>query len=209
MELLEAWGVPVLAGKLENLDVEQAYEYVAAQHFEYTGEGSGGCQTANNHLLDDEELHDVRELILLHSKLYLDCLGHEYEDLFVCNSWGMKLKPYENIVPHRHTNSYISGVLYLTTGQPLHLHRPWDTHEMFMLTPNIPFDAENGLTQSTKQFHPEPCSCIIMPSGLTHHVGAVAKSKVDDRYSIAFNILPLGEFGHNGKLVSFEGKGYD
>ena len=37
MELLEAWGVPVLAGKLDGFDVEKVLDYVSTQRFEDAG----------------------------------------------------------------------------------------------------------------------------------------------------------------------------
>ena len=200
MELLEAWGVPVLAGKLESVDVEKAYEHVVAQRFSYAGDHSGGDQTENLHLLHDEELQEVRESILLAAKLYLNCLGHEFEDLYISNSWAVRLKPSDYVAPHHHSNCYISGVFYLTTGQPLHLQRPWTLEKMFMFSPKVPVDPENALTQDTRQFHPEPTSCIIMPSGMSHYVEPVEQSLVEDRYSIAFNILPKGKFGHSDVL---------
>lgn len=204
MELLEAWGVPVLAGKLDGFDVEKVLDYVSTQRFEDAGEQSGGKQTFNRRLLDENAMHEVRSLIVAASKLYLNCLDHEYEDLFVSNSWAVKLKPFDYITPHHHSNCYISGVLYLTTGQPLHLHRPWETNEMYTFSPTIRQNPENALTQRTRQFHPEPCSLIIMPSGLTHHVDPVAKSNVEDRYSVAFNILPKGKFGHGGNFINLK-----
>lgn len=204
MELLEAWGVPVCAGKLDHIDVHPILDYVVQQRFEDAGEQSGGLQTTNRHLLDDDALSSLREEILTACRLYLACLDHEFTDLFVSNSWCVKLTPYDYIMPHHHSNCYISGVFYLTHGQPLHLHRPWETNEMFTFSPNVRDNPQNALTQRTRQFHPEPQSLIVMPSGLTHHVDPVTSSQVKDRYSLAFNILPKGKFGHGGNFINLQ-----
>ena len=75
---------------------------------------------------------------------------------------------------------------------------------MFTFSPNVRDNPENALTQRTRQFHPEPQSLIVMPSGLTHHVDPVTSSQVKDRYSLAFNILPKGKFGHGGNFINLQ-----
>jgi len=208
MEVLDAWGVPVLIGKLEDLDMYSVLEYVTTQKFEENisiAQGGGavneGDQTVNRHLLDDEGMEHVRAQILLAANAYAKALGHDVDGLFVSNSWAVKINSYDQILPHCHTNCYFSGVLYLTSGQPLHLHRPWTDSDMFTFNPNVSINPDNVLTQPTRQFYPQSGGIIIMPSNLHHSVQANLNNKVDARYSIAFNLLPKGKFGHNGNYI--------
>lgn len=208
MEVLDAWGVPVLIGKLEGLDMHEVLDHVTNQEFKqnvFATEGGKvvdeGQQTVNRQLLDDEAMQHVRTQILLAANAYAKALGHDVDDLFVSNSWAVKMGSYDQIIPHCHTNCYLSGVLYLTSGQPLQLHRPWTDKEMYTFHPNVVIDPDNVLTQPTRQFYPQSSSIIVMPSNLIHSVHPNLNANADARYSIAFNLLPKGKFGHNGNYI--------
>ena len=92
---------------------------------------------------------------------------------------------------HKHINSNISGVFYLTEGAPIAFTNYEDLQTQY---PFYPGDGEKG-DESGQEFimgiHPK--QIIIFPSYLYH---SIKEQKSDEeRISIAFNAIPLGEIG--------------
>jgi ectoine hydroxylase-related dioxygenase (phytanoyl-CoA dioxygenase family) len=54
--------------------------------------------------------------------------------------------------------------------------------------------SEGKFTQNNFQIKPEPGMLVIFPSGLPH--STLINSSSEDRYSIAFNLMPKGHVGH-------------
>lgn len=203
MELLEAWGVPVYVGKLQTPDLPAIKEFVGNQSFE-DAEQSGGHHTTNMQLFNEPIFSGVRDAVETVSLQYVTELGHQCEKLEVCSSWAVKLGLLDFVSPHRHANAYVSGVLYLTKGAPLHLHCPWRIDDMFGFTPYVEADPENPWTSKTKTFVPEEGSLIIMPSRLEHHVDQIVEMMPQERVSLAFNLLPTGSFGKRGSCITIQ-----
>ena len=133
---------------------------------------------------------DVKEVIEM---LFLDfarsTLGVKPTCVFkIMSSWATMTIPGSESVRHSHCNSYWSGVLYLTDDtSPILFHR----HEQGA----IHLDVETITEYSSNEivFTPSMGQVVFFPSHLNHQVSK--NTNKENRFSIAFNILPSGLFG--------------
>ena len=132
----------------------------------------------------------LKNQILKYSKEYITDLGYQVEDVQISNSWSYITK--QNNVEgnfHRHYNSLVSGVFYLTKGSPIVFKTDLYTNT----------DLKSSFSNSTQNSHtyfninPQPGLLVLFPSHLEH--GILSNHEDITRISIPFNIIPKGEFG--------------
>jgi uncharacterized protein (TIGR02466 family) len=158
--------------------------------------GDGGY-TADQQLLNQPVFAEVRKEILGYCRDFANVHSHIVEDLHICNSWGNVVKYGENIHYHTHSNSYISGTFYLTEGSAFNI---LNSHyrDSFSFAPAIR-PGENYRAMESFTINPKPRRIIVFPSGMQH---CVLPSKSDvGRYSIAFNVIPIGKIGSATSLM--------
>ena len=173
---------------INNFEIEEYKNNIAKEEFNFNF--NNGKFTKNQKLLDNFVFLNIKNSILKYSRNYLDNLHHEYEDIQISSSWGTHLSLNESSSPHFHSNSYISGVFYLTKGSPIIFHN--NQLSNFTYTPGIKNIPHTYQTTPIYKVNPTPNLLIIFPSWLPH---SIEPSKLDNRMSIAFNIIPKGEFG--------------
>jgi len=118
-----------------------------------------------------------------------------FEQFSICTSWLTRTN--NDNMPrqdHIHTNSFMSGVVYLHDDcSPLLLRHPmpwrWSSGE------------SNEITASGYLFEPEEGSVIMFPSHIAHIITPMTSTKT--RYSVAFNIVPSGTFGTRDSRVQY------
>ena len=109
-------------------------------------------------------------------------------DFKIMSSWATMTVPGGESIKHSHCNSYWSGVLYLSNDtSPILFHK--EKHA------TIVCDVENITEFSSNEVAHTPSmgQVVFFPSHLTHQVSK--NRSEEDRFSIAFNILPNGIFG--------------
>ena len=174
-----------IVGKVLNIynteDINSIKKLIQSE--KYINEGSYGYHSINQKVLEYPLLNPLKKSILKLSKEYLNKINHKFEDIQISSSWINILNKDQKIQNHDHSNSYISGVYYLNKGSNIVFYNPLDNLWSFKpdFIPNSKFNIE-----------PKPNLLLIFPSFLRHSVNP---SIEDDRYSIAFNIIPKGEFG--------------
>ena len=151
---------------------------------------SYGYVTENSNVLNENIFSNLKQFILKKGLIYLKELGHIVEDLQISNSWGNILDKEQLIGSHLHTNSYISGVLYLTNSSSIRFKNPLITKDHF--TPSRLSDPNNFRSNIDWVITPTPGLILLFPSWLEHGANP---SETDNRISIAFNIIPKGKFG--------------
>ena len=154
-----------------------------------------GSLSIDNQILNDSHFLDVKKQILAYALLFgRNVLEHLFEDIHISCSWINKLTQGQSVAMHSHNNSYISGVLYLTEGSPItfaDFNRPsaWE--------PKI--SKLNEFNDSVCLIKPSPGRLILFQSALVH--GVEASPSLHPRYSIGFNIVPVGEIGYSTSFL--------
>ena len=99
---------------------------------------------------------------------------------------------------HKHCNSWISGVYYPHTTDGICFHRPQTSNW------SLERDEWNAFNSDIWKIEPVNNTLLIFPSLLQH---SILKNKSDkNRYSIAFNALPIGRFGQGDSTVYISAK---
>lgn len=157
----------------------------------YIEQWLGNKISSDKFLLDNKELSRVKDELTTHLNVYLNKVMNIDNELYITNSWiNITHKDQEHKV-HNHTNSILSGVLYIQVAdsQPyISFHR---------------MDSPLLLTMKASEYHAansnewniplEDNDVIIFPSKMHH---SVAPNRTDNpRISIAFNSFIRGTIG--------------
>lgn len=169
--------------------IHNKYEYVDSKQ-----EGSNGVfATANKFVLENypeikqslvEEFKKINETIFKY-----DC------EFFITTSWITKATKNTYSQIHSHRNSFYSGVLYFgeypknNKHAPIQFYSPIDdfrSHYVMAKEWNI-------ANCSNWDIYPNENMLLFFPSYLKHRIAKHNDEK--PRYSLAFNIVPIGSYG--------------
>ena len=107
----------------------------------------------------------------------------------IFNSWLTKTKPGGFSNSHTHSNSWLSGTYY-PKGDPGFSIKFFSDNKTQFYTPPTKHNVYNSTEWVVL---PEDNSLILFFSQLRHKI--MPNQSTKDRFSLAFNILPKGEFG--------------
>ncbi len=152
----------------------------------------------------EKELKDIKDFCEQQLKHYLedvDGVNTDLATLRITQSWLNKSKPGESHNRHFHSNSYISGVFYISCLPNDHIVLD---NRSFGLYNNMIFPVKET-TVWNAQGSAEPVDegdLILFPSWIPHHVN-LNETKNQTRISLAFNTFPIGEMGKyaGGQLI--------
>lgn len=142
-----------------------------------------------------EEYTDLRDEIECRFSEIAHSFFRYDNEFFITTSWLTKIAPGGFSERHYHKNSFYSGVLYFDDYDErdegnIGFFSPVDTMHSFFINPYV---VDNEYTAGSHWFKPKHAYMILFPSYLQHRV-SVYKGK-ENRYSLAFNIMPKGRFG--------------
>jgi uncharacterized protein (TIGR02466 family) len=203
MNFIDLFPTTVAAQKLISLDVEAALERIKSLNY-VDDSGNRGQYTQDQNLLADPYFVDVCEEIEAACSSFAKAHGHQVEGVGICSSWANRIPSGNIINRHTHANSYISGTFYLTGGSPIEFFNTGLNDTVFNFAPEKRFDANNVRTFGSVYFDVEPGQLLLFPSSLAH---GVQENKGADRYSVAFNTLPVGLFGEPTKQMRWSKQG--
>jgi len=175
---------------ISNKEINNFTNFILNEQSNYTPKE--GYTTFNQNLLSSPVFNNLNKEILDYVKNYFKELGYiNYEFKIIC-SWGNILSKDDQIHTHFHKNSLISGSYYLTNNNSSirffnHLDNEW----LFELGNKNNFNTIRSC--SYWDFTPVQNMLILFPSWLPHKV--LPSNSQENRISIAFNIVPKGEFG--------------
>ena len=113
----------------------------------------------------------------------------------ITQAWGV-LTTYNTHQPkHFHTNSYISGVFYLTdspTGTTIYHTSIWEREQQPMVT--VSNSLGTGASDITHKVRAKAGTLSLFPSNIFHQVKP--SKDFNDRYSLIVNTFPAGKMGH-------------
>jgi uncharacterized protein (TIGR02466 family) len=157
----------------------------------------------NMHILDT--LPNVKKVILDHFYEFKNqILKFEKTNFNITTSWITKTEPNGFCQYHCHRNSYYSGVLYNsktndTEGGNLLFTDSGVKEETILI--NEPTEW-NILNSKRITIEPDKNLLVFFPSMLRHRIDKY--SGINDRYSLAFNLFPIGKIGNGDSTVDFD-----
>ena len=115
----------------------------------------------------------------------------------IFSSWLTKVGPKTSSYSHNHANSWLSGIYY-PKGDPGFSVRFFNDDTRPFYTPPTEYNIYNSTAWTV---FPEDNHLILFFSQLRHKV--MPNESTQDRLSLAFNILPKGQFGEIDSKVIF------
>jgi uncharacterized protein (TIGR02466 family) len=126
-----------------------------------------------------------------------------YEDKFIITtSWMTKMETGGYSSSHSHKNCFYSGILYFHEYEPnggsVEFENPLLMLSSYFLKPKENTEDNAG----SFFFPPNKGDIVWFPSYLRHRVTAHGGSNT--RYSLAFNIIPIGKYGDGDSVYNQE-----
>ena len=115
----------------------------------------------------------------------------------IFSSWLTKVGPKTSSYSHNHANSWLSGIYYPKGDPGFSVRFFYDDTRPFY-TPPTEYNIYNSKAWT---IFPEDNHLILFFSQLRHKV--MPNQSTKDRFSLAFNILPKGQFGEIDSKVIF------
>jgi uncharacterized protein (TIGR02466 family) len=115
----------------------------------------------------------------------------------IFSSWLTKVGPKTSSYSHNHANSWLSGIYYPKGDPGFSVRFFYDDTRPFY-TPPTEYNIYNSTAWTV---FPEDNHLILFFSQLRHKV--MPNESTQDRLSLAFNILPKGQFGEIDSKVIF------
>lgn len=153
----------------------------------------------NNYLLESSELADVKQELNRAINNYFQMVFAPKDDvsLYITQSWSNVTHPGECHHAHTHPNSFISGVLYVSTDA---------TDNIMFVRPmvngisvNVDAVEWNIFNSITWQYPVKSGGIVLFPSSLGHEVPTTVSKT--SRVSLAFNTFLRGRLGDPSDLT--------
>tara|TARA_R100000152_G_C6712343_1_gene139744 strand:- start:119 stop:775 length:657 start_codon:yes stop_codon:yes gene_type:complete len=153
----------------------------------------GNSLTTDTYVLNHSGLHTIREEILKHAHTYLNYVYHPAENVGVriTQSWLNVTQKGQSHHEHNHTNSFISGVLYIQTQEDdeIEFQNPRTILEELQID-SVKWERYNARAWS---IYPNTMDLLLFPSTLRHRVPI--KQQEGHRVSLSFNTFLTGSLG--------------
>jgi len=201
---INIWGIPIFSNNikisdkiindLKSLPIERVHI-------------DNGYNSLEKYVLNQKPFILLKNSILENLNIYL------YEIIKIkkninfklMNSWVNIHKKDDWAQEHEHSNSYISGIVYLDVFENsgnLIFKKENNWTNIFPKVPLIDFEEYNEINSTTWTYVPKNGDIYLFPSFLKHRVEKNLNKK--NRYSLAFNFLPSGKFGTDKNLDYME-----
>ena len=201
---INVWGIPIFSNNikisdkiindLKSLPIERVHI-------------DNGYNSLEKYVLNQKPFILLKNSILENLNIYLYKIIKIKKNINfkLMNSWVNVHKKGDWAQEHEHSNSYISGIVYLDVfgnSGNLIFKKENNWTNIFPKVPLIYFEEYNETNSTTWTYVPKNGDIYLFPSFLKHSVEKNLNKK--NRYSLAFNFLPSGKFGTDKNLDYME-----
>lgn len=151
-----------------------------------------------------ESIPELKKILLKYFNEYKNNVLKVPDTSFdITTSWGMKICKNSYTHIHNHSNSFYSGVLYLS-DHPNDGCGELSFYDLNIIPKQFLVVSEDpdSFLNDTWSIIPEKNMLIFFPSYLMHRVSVHYDES--PRYSIAFNIIPVGKYGRGDSFVNIK-----
>lgn len=195
--------VPIVLSQLDRDWSPEEKQFFAKQNSKQV-RNIGNSMSKNNYILNEPELAGLKAEIDEVLKKYVDniiCPESDDIEIYITQSWMNWTRAGEWHHKHTHSNSYLSGVLYINSDEKVDkIVMINDTYR----TIKFKMKEINHFNTETWDFTARPGMVIIFPSWMTHMVEMKAQSQNNTRISLAFNTFVRGTLGANNALTELK-----
>jgi hypothetical protein len=150
-------------------------EYVQSTEFPNNTLEKKAYTSTNIFILNESNLVELKEAILKEFKIYQKTILHNDIDFEITNSWILKIEEGGYVNWHIHKDSKFTGAVHVVVE---------DTSGDFIIEYN---------DKTTQHVQPKEGALFLFPADLNHMVDKNLSKNT--RYSIAFNLFPIGQDG--------------
>ncbi len=193
MEVFPLFASPLVQIKVKE-DINKLNDIVSKEPFAFTkSSGSYNAQISKDRRILERYL-DLKELLLDYFNQFSEEVLRYDGEFNITTSWFTKIKTGCSSQYHCHKNSFYSGVLYFgdysnDNGGAIKFNNPIEQFSDYQIAPK-----EYHIANCNEYaVYPQKNILIIFPSYLSHMIDTYYGE--DPRYSLAFNIVPVGEYG--------------
>jgi len=181
------FSMPLMALSLD-IDNDKLLKYIKNITYRDNINSNKSFLSKSVKLLENKKLQKEKQIFLIAIQQYLNVLGYK-QKFKILNSWSTKVEKNYNSQVHVHTNTWLSGVYYTQDNSSIEFIKNWANSSFF----NLEFNNSKNIYSSTKwDLKVKKNTLLIFPSELQHKIKKNLSK--ENRYSIAFNILPIGSF---------------
>jgi uncharacterized protein (TIGR02466 family) len=152
--------------------------------------GAGEANSTKDLSILNNFLNLSENIIKLASSIGINYYNHEFDDLCIIGSWGIRVKKGQHVGSHIHTTTYLCGCVYFEDDSLPITFSDDQYSKLFSIFPPNKDNGESSCAYSSCSFKADEGTILIWPSSTRHRVQSNNYDKT--RYSIAFNIAPKG-----------------
>jgi uncharacterized protein (TIGR02466 family) len=190
------FGATIITEDLSNLNQIKNLKFEETE----AASATNNCYTSESRRVFSNLPEEKNIIMSYFNKFKNDVLRFETTNFEMTTSWATKLTNNASSQFHLHKNSYYSGVVYLESvenGGEIEFDGVGLKPDSFMVNSPTEYNTFNYGTWHVK---PQKNLIIFFPSYLRHRIKPYFGS--NPRYSIAFNIVPVGEYGGGDSSVN-------
>ena len=141
-----------------------------------------------------DQVSDIKQTIIKDFQDYIFNLMRVVNTEFaIGSSWATKAQPGTSSNWHKHSNYFYAGVYYPQESSPIEFRTQDLEHYLFQTDGITPYNSR------AYTHYPKKNSLVYFKSNMLHRIAENTNNTV--RYSVAFNIMPIGEHGFGDSIV--------
>lgn len=191
--------VPLFSSCVTVIQLDEDIKEFKTSNEKFKNSGWGSSSSSINKRVLEKYPKTKKILLDKFKKVALE--DYKYEnDFIITTSWFTKTLKDQSSLMHIHKNSFYSGVYYFDDytdkSAPIIFHSPLHQFYDFDIVPSN-WNVQNSTIWKIK---PQKNFLLIFPSYLQHSIEKSIENTT--RYSLAFNIIPVGEYGLGDSMVN-------